>query len=206
MAVDLSTGPWWAGRRSILKIPFGYTEREYESDRLSYNLHVDPSYEYYFSQYLSFRGSYSYSKEEYYADSRSALDSQNHRFELTPSFYFSNRKHIFSATLGYEDHDADAERYSYGDPYFAVSYFGKFFSSTELFLKYHFIRRQYDGLPFFYNQKRDDTIHIYTAVLSQGFLKYFFAALSFNYIDNDSDLELYDYDKTVYAVSIGCRF
>jgi len=65
MAVDITTGPWWAGRRSILKVPFGHTEAEYGSDRLSHTLHIDPNYEYHFSQYFSLKGLYSYGNTAY---------------------------------------------------------------------------------------------------------------------------------------------
>jgi hypothetical protein len=47
---------------------------------------------------------------------------------------------------------------------------------------------------------------MYTAVISQGFRKYFFASFEVGYLDNNSNLALYDYDKTTYTVSIGCRF
>jgi len=210
LVVDVTTGPWLAGRRDILKIPFGYTQSEYGSDRLSYYFHVDPNYEHHFSQYFSLKGLYSFSNEIYNEDSRSDLDNKKHRYELEPSLYFDNRKHILSATAGYENHNAESDLYSYADPYFAFSYFARFPTNTELFLRYHWSQRNYkDKPPFLFNplnRFRDDKRNSITAVISQGFLKYFFASFSFYYIENDSNLELYDYDKTTYTLSVGCRF
>ena len=206
MAMDVTTGPWWAGRRDILKIPFGYTKLEYGRKRLSYVSHVDPNYEYHFNQYFSLKGLYSYSTANYYAGSNSALDSRKNRYELTPNIYLANRRHILSATAGYEDHNADADRFTYDGPYCALSYFAGLPTSTELFLRYQWTRRDYDAKPLLYDEYRKDKRHSFTAVLSQGFFKYFFASFSFNYTDNKSNCELYDFDKTTYTVSVGCRF
>jgi len=206
MATDVTTGPWWAGRRDILKIPFGYTEKEYGSDRLSRTSHVDPSYEYHFNQYFSLRGLYSYKDENYYANENSSLNNNDQRYELTPNIYLLNRRHILSATAGYEDCNADARRFSYDGPYYALSYFAGLPTSTELFLQYRWARKEYEGKPLFYDKYRKDKRHTFTAVLSQGFLKYFFASFAVNYTDNRSNCELYNFDRTTYTVSVGCRF
>jgi len=206
MTMDLTTGPWWADRRDILKIPFGYKEQEYGSNRLAYTFHVDPNYEYYFNQYFSLKGLYSYNYTDYYASENSVLNNDKHRFELTPNFYLLNRRHILSATAGYENCNADASRFSYDGPYYTFSYFAGFPTSTELFLQYQWFRREYNGKPTLYNDYRVDERRSFTAVLSQGFLKYFFASFAFGYTDNDSNCKLYTFDRTTYTASVGCRF
>lgn len=206
MATDITTGPWLAGRRDILKIPIGHTMLEYGRKRLSRVFHVDPNYEHHFNQYFSLKGLYSYSSAKYHASKNSDLDNRNHRVELTPNFYLLSRKHIFSATAGHENHNADVDRFTYDGPYYALSYFAGFQTGTEFFLRYQWTRRDYDGKPLLYNEDRKDKRQSYTAVLSQGFLKYFFASLAFTYTDNDSNCDLYTFDRTTYTVSVGCRF
>ena len=208
IAMDANTGPWWAGRSDILKAPFGYTKLEYGNKRLSYVCHVDPNYEHHFNQYFSLKGLYSYSTTHYYGSSRSDMDSKKNRYELTPNIYLANRKHIVSATAGYEDHNADHDRFTYDGPYCAISYFVGLPTSTELFLRYQWTQKNYDKdeTPLLYNKVREDMRHSFTAVLSQGFLRYFFASFSFNYTDNDSTCPLYDFDKRTYTVSTGCSF
>jgi hypothetical protein len=206
MALDVTTGPWWAGTRDILKIPFGYFYSDYESERLSEAFHLDPNYEYHLNPNFSLKGLYSYTNENYFADYREGLDNTNHRFELTPNVYLKNRKHTISATAGYENHNAKSGQYSYADPYLGFSYFLRCTPDTEIFLRYQYFRREFEEIPTLYNQFRTDKRHMYTAVISQGFRKYFFASFEFGYLDNNSNLALYDYDKTTYTVSIGCRF
>jgi len=206
MALDVNTGPWWTGTRDILKIPLGYFHSYYESERLSQAFHLDPSYEYHFNPKFSLKGLYSYTNENYFAGSRGDLDNDNHLFELTPTIYLKNRKHTISATTGYENHNAESGQYSYADPYLTFSYFLRCTPDTEIFLRYQYFRREFEEKPSLYNDFRIDKRHSYTAVISQGFRKYLFASFEFGYMDNSSNLELYDYDKTTYTISIGCRF
>ncbi|MBU2622340.1 MAG: DUF560 domain-containing protein [Proteobacteria bacterium] len=206
LSADISTGPWWVGRRDIIKVPAGYTEREYGSDRLSYMLHVDPEYEHHFNQYFSLKGLYSFSAENFYFTSRSGLDNNKSRYELTPTFYLDNRKHVFSLTAGYDDHDADDDRNTYDGPYCSLSYFTKFPTKTELFLQYQWAKKDFEDKPLLYNLYREDKRQGITAVLSQGFMKYFYASLAFTYTDNNSNAEIYDYERTSYTLSLGCRF
>ena len=207
MAMDVATGPWWAGRRDILKIPFGYTETEYGSDRLSHTYHVDPNYEYYFNQYFSLKGLYSYGDTAYYARENDRLGNNKHRYELTPNFYLENRKYILSATAGYEDCNADDLSQSYDASYYALSCFAGLPANIEFFLKYQWTRREYDdATPAGYDKYRLDKRDTFTAVLSNGFLEYYFASFAFNYTDNRSSCELYEFDRTTYTISVGCRF
>jgi len=207
MAVDITTGPWWVGRRAILKVPFGYTEAEYASDQLSHTYHMDPNYEYHFNQYFSLKGLYSYGDTAYYPRRNSGLNNIRHRFELTPSIYLADRKHILSATTGYENSNADADKDSYHGIYHALSYFTRFPTNTEFFLRYQWTRKKYDGkaLPG-YNWYRVDQRDGFIAVLSQEFLEYFFASFAFNYTDNNSNCELYDFDRITYTINVGCKF
>jgi hypothetical protein len=206
LSVDISTGPWWVGHRDIFKIPVGYTEREYGSDRLSYMLHVDPEYEHHFNQYFSLRGLYSYSAENFYFTSRSSLDNDRYRFELTPTFYLDNRRHVFSISAGYDNLDADGDRNTYDGPYCSLSYFTKFPTKTELFLQYQWAKKDFEDKPLLYDKYREDERQGVTAVLSQGFMKYYYASFAFTYTDNDSSTDIFDYERTSYTLSLGCRF
>jgi len=176
LAANIYTGPWWTNRDGIAKVPFNYTTTYYGSDRLSYLMSVDPSYEHFFSPLFSLRGAYTYKDERYFNESRAAdLDSISHIIELAPSFYFQNRRHILTARLGYDHHTAKSHTFSYYAPYAALSYFTRFPLRTELYLAYQWTQRDYaKAQPFPYaGQMRLDKRHYYTASISQPFLKYF---------------------------------
>jgi tetratricopeptide (TPR) repeat protein len=206
LSVDVNTGPWWVGRKDIIKIPVGYTEREYGSDRLSYTIHVDPEYEHHFCQYFSLKGLYSFGTENFYFTERSGLDNDRYRIEITPTFYFDNRRHIFAVTGGYDNLNADDDRNTYDGPYLSLSYFTRFPTKTELFLQYQWARKDFEDKPTLYNIYREDKRNSLTAVVSQGFMKYFYTSFAFTYTDNDSNADIFDYKRTTYTLSLGCRF
>ena len=204
--VDVNTGPWWAHQRGILKVPVGYSYLEYGSDRLSQIFHVSPSYEFRLSPDIGLKGSYGFSNTNYYAASNSDLDNTRQRIELLPTVYLKNRNHIFTATAAYETSDADSERFSYDGPILGVSYSTLLPFGTEVYLGYEWYRRDYDDKPLLYDVIREDEQNKILVELNQPFLDYFFAAFSFEYIDNDSNAALYKYDRKTYLINIGAIF
>lgn len=204
--VDVNTGPWWAHRRGILKVPVGYSYLEYGSDRLAQIFHVFPSYEFRLAPNISLKGSYSFSNTNYFATSNSDLDNTRQRLELLPIFHLINRNHIFTARAAYETSDADSERFSYDGPILGVSYSTRLPFGTGLYLGYEWYRRDYDDKPLLFDVVREDEQNRILVELNQPFLDYFFAAFSFEYTDNDSNAALYKYDRKTYLINIGARF
>jgi tetratricopeptide (TPR) repeat protein len=207
LLLDATTGPLWVGREDIVKIPFGISDQTYGSERLSHIFHIDPSYEHYFSPYFSLKAQHTFSKEVFYdSEKNGLLDNTTRRYELNPNIFLDNRRHILSFALGYEDLSAGARRYTYSAKYYTLSYFTRFPTKTDFFLKYQFADKDYKDAPLLYPDARRDRRHTYTAVLSQEIRKNFFASFAFNHIVNSSNAELYDFDKTTYTLSVGFYF
>jgi len=206
MSVNLRTGPWWVGKRDFLTLPVGYVYDEFGSDRLSNILSFDPTYEHYFCNYFSLKGLYSYRHRRYFADSNANLENINQRFELRPTFYLGQRRHIISILGGYDDRNAEVDRLSYDAPFIGASYFARWTPTTECYLRYAWTGKEYKDTPPDYTEIREDTMNEFTAVLSQYFYTNFFVSLSYNYLDNDSNAEIYSYDKSTYAIKLGYRF
>ena len=102
--------------------------------------------------------------------------------------------------------DADDDRNTYDGPYVSLSYFTRFPTKTEIFLQYQWAKKDFEDKPLLYNLYREDKRDGMTAVVSQGFLKYFYASFAFTYTDNDSNADIFDYERTTYTLSLGCRF
>ncbi len=203
---DLSTGPWWAGRQDILKVPFGYSYQEYGSEQLSGIFHIDPSYEHFFGSNFSLKGSFRYARERFNYTENESYDNDTRRYEISPSFYFGNRKHIISLSAAYEDSSANARQFSYDGQFYAISYFTRFPTQTEIFLRYQWSVKEYKEIPPLFDSYRYDRRNMVTAVINQNFYKNFFASFAINYIDNYSSAGLYDFSKETYTLSIGAYF
>jgi tetratricopeptide (TPR) repeat protein len=207
MSIDVNTGPWWVGKRDILKIPVGYHYDRYGNDELSYSFHIDPTFEHHFCRSFSLKGLYTFENTNYYADRNSYLDSDRHQYELRPTFYLSNRNHIISLMVGNDDRDAESNIYSYEAPFLGASYFARLFQNTEFYLQYIWTEREYDDVISVYgNIVREDERNSILAVLTQTYLKHWFASFSYAYTDNDSNVNLYSFDKEVYGIKLGYRF
>jgi hypothetical protein len=206
MNLDLNTGPWWVGKRDVLKVPIGYMYDEFGSDRLSHNFHVDPTYEHHFCSYFSLKGLYSFTQRNYFADKDANLDNKQHRYELRPNFFLGQRKHIISLIGGYKDRNAEVDRLSYDAPYCGASYYARLSPTTECYVHYIWSKKDYNDIPPDYTEIREDTVNDVIAVLTQYFLTNWFASFSYTYLDNDSNAEIYSYDKSTYALELGYRF
>ena len=183
--------------------------------KLSYIGHIDPNVEYFFGRYLSLKGTFGYSRETYAPkwsqdslswNDQNQFDNQTRRWEINPNIFLFNRQHILSFAGGYAVSDADARINSYDDHYYSVSYFMRFPTKTEVFLKFQRDYRDFKDRAPLYTDWRYDQKNIYTAVVSQNFLEHYFASLAFNYIHNDSNTDIYAFDKRTYTFSVGAYF
>jgi len=104
-----------------------------DGHQLSNITHIDPSLEYFFNKYLSLKGAFTYSTEVYTKDVNNGLDNQTRRLEVGPNIYLFNRQHILSITGGLESVEAHDDTNTYDNKYYAVSYFMRFSTRTEVF-------------------------------------------------------------------------
>ena len=99
-----------------------------------------------------------------------------------------------------------ARRYTYDGLNAGISYFKKFPWDMELFVRYRYTKRDYkDPAPLWFEDREDKRHNVYAAV-SQNVWKHVFVSLYYNWIDNDSNTEIYDFDKTIYGLSVGLKY
>ncbi|MDY6970913.1 MAG: tetratricopeptide repeat protein [Thermodesulfobacteriota bacterium] len=201
-----TSGPWWVWTSSVLKLPVAYARNSYEHDELFDTFDVSPSYEYFFTRNLSMRGMFSYSHDSYEPSDSHGENNINRIWEINPNFYFNNRNDIVSIYLTGENRNAKDDRYSYDGINVAVSYFRRFSHDTELFARYKYSDRDYKAPELLWTNDREEERNNLYIALSQEFLKHYFASIFFNWIDNDSNTALYDYDKIIYGLNVGFKF
>jgi hypothetical protein len=208
MSMDIFTGPWWTDKKNIFRMPVGYTYKNYGTDSLSDTFYINPGMEHFFCQYFSLSADYQFSSEAYddsaYTDA--GYDNDTHRFSGGPNFYLKNRKVILSGLVTYEDSDADKDVQSYEAYHTSLSLFTQFETGTDMFLLYKYSDKEYEAPAPIFNTKREDTRHTLVGMVVQNFMKRYFVSAELAYINNDSNFELYDFDKTTFTVSAGVKF
>ncbi|MEW6669297.1 MAG: porin family protein [Thermodesulfobacteriota bacterium] len=212
----VTTGLWWVGQQSVWKFPVGYAYNGYGHETLYDSYEFSPSYEYFFTPNFSLQGLFSYIRDDYVysavaADDKSGQDGVNRIVELNPNFYFNNRKDILSFYAGREDANTEDKVYTYDAYNWAVSYFKSFTLfdwDMEFYGRYKYTKKDYKEPALLWPanfDRRDKRQNIYL-VLSRNFSKNLFASISYNYINNHSNTELYDFEKYVYSFNVGFKF
>jgi hypothetical protein len=211
----LTSGSWWVGRNSILKIPLGYAQTTFEHDHLYDTWDLSPSYEYFFTNWFSVRGLLAYARDTYEPsappDDQSGQNNLNRIWEINPNLYLNNRQDILSFFYTGENLNAKEPRFSYDAANFALSYYKRFRLigwDMELYTRFKYTKRDYDTAALLWpaDQPREDDRYNFYIVLSRNFCKHFFASASYNWIRNESNTDLYDFTKQVWGLNAGIRF
>lgn len=205
-STDISTGPWWVFPRAIVKLPIGYRNTRYGNVDLSDTVHIDPSVEVFLSKTIGIQTLFTHAKESYSGTRYRGNDNSLSKFAIGPNFYLKDRKHILSGYFIYEDRDAEIESLSYNTTALELSYYTRLPTRTDLFFKIKSAEREYDDNPPLFSADRADRRNTFTAAVSQQFLKRYFVSLSYVYMDNDSNADLYSFTKNIITLDAGIVF
>lgn len=201
-----TTGPWWVGKRAVLKLPFGYSYSEYGHEHLFDTTHFTPTCEFHLTNRFSIKALFSYEDERYEPPEKEIYDSVRRLYELSPSFYFNNRRDIVTLAIGHENSNAREDRWSYEAMNYSVSYFKKIKTHTEFYARYKYTDREFDTKPLLYTQVREDSRHSFYVVISRNVMDRFFVSFHYSFLDNNSNAGLYEFDRQIYGVSAGVTF
>ena len=213
----VTTGPWWVTQRSIFKMPMGYAENLYEHDHLFDTWDVGPSYEYFILPWFSMKGTFVYARDTYEPndppplDNKTGQDNLKRTLELASNFYLNNRRDILTFAFSHDDVNAKETRFSYDAENWSVAYFKQFRMfdwEMELYGRYKYTMKQYETNALLWppGLHRKDRRHNLYLVLSRNIGKHYFASLSYNMILNESNTELYDFEKYIYGFNVGYKF
>ena len=204
--IRVTTGPWWVGRQGVLKIPVAYIHNIFSHDPLFDTVYVSPSYEHFFSKTFSVRGMFTYTSDSYDQASLQGQDNINRIWTFNPNIYLNNRTDLISVYITSENKDADQSRWSYDAIDIGVSYYGRFKKAWEFFASYKYFDRDYKGPAPLWPYNRQDSRQNFYMVLSRDIMKHLTASAFFNWIENNSNTDLYDFDKTIIGLNVGFKY
>lgn len=204
----LKGGPWWQGKKDLVRAPIGYMHKSYGGTSLSNSFLFRPDIEHFFTETLSLYGGYKLTVERYAPDDYKdgGYDNEDHRFSIGPNFYMNDRQYAISSRYEFRLHDADQDQPSYTDHGLSLAFMAAFKTNTELMLQYKWTDRSYDDNWGDANKDRDDSRHSVTAAVAQTFLDNYFVAAELIYVNNGSNYNLYEFDKTAFTISVGLNY
>ncbi len=208
--LDISSGPFWEDKQRRIKIPFGLTYKRYGRTSLSNTFNISPSAEYFpgTAKTIGLNGCYTIKIENYINQTfkDAGYDNISQALSIGPNIYLKNFPRIISLRMDLEHHGADEKKQSFLSIHFSTSLFSRFSTGTDLFLEYKYTDKNYITVSAFYDTIRNDARHTITFILNQVFFKHYFVATELMYIENQSNRELFEFNKKKFVFKGGVNF
>jgi hypothetical protein len=145
------------------------------------------------------------------AQDKSGQDALRRTWEANANFYLNDRKDVLSFFITWDDVNSRDRRFTYDAWNWAVSYFKpvKVLNwDLEFYTRFKYTKADYEtpALLWPVGHEREDEKYNFYFVVSKNFWKRCFASVSYNYLRNESNTDLYSFHKYIYGFSIGARF
>lgn len=147
----------------------------------------------------------------YWDDEESGRDGEEAEAGIDVTRYFRNRSLAVQIGAGWEEFDADEERFGYSAPEIHAGVIAEAWQDGLLYGRIGYRSYDFDGTePLFPGMSRDDDETRVALGFEQRFTRGTLEgwALQGNWIftDNDSDVPIYDYDRHVVNLGLAKRF
>jgi Tfp pilus assembly protein PilF len=157
-----------------------------------------PQITYRFSRALLGRAFYTYSANDYRQDLYDDRDGSTHEVFADTIYNLSGDKGFFQCGIGYEDNTASEDEYDYGRLNIKLAL--QYDMAWELVLKLigKFSNKTYKNEDPFENETRQDNHYEGSISLARKlFSDWLQIALEYHYIQNDSNMEDYEYTRQI---------
>ncbi|MBU0996143.1 MAG: DUF560 domain-containing protein [Proteobacteria bacterium] len=207
MEIELTTGPLLRSWPNAASIPIGFSYIQYGGTSLSTRFFISPEAEHFVSNSFSLKCRYTLSSEKYAESDYSDVgyDNISQMLDIGPKLYLDDKKHILTANFSLQYADADASMHSFEAYGGTVTYFTSFKTKTDLYAMYKYTRKDYDGPPINYTRKRHDNRDAFIIIIGQDIYSKFFVSAEIAYIHNDSNADLYDFEKITSTLTAGLK-
>ena len=206
-SLSLSSGPsWQKDKKTTFSVPFivNISKIRHINKYYSVSKGISPQIRYKYAPNLSFSTSLSLNHKDYY---KAPLKESNSYTFSPSSKYFINQSSwmSFGGYLGKED--SKTETSSNKSKGLNLGYFKAYSKKMNIFLSTSINNTDYDGIEVAYSKSREDTSKSLSGNFSY-FLDGIKSNLSFNvsYTKNNSNIEMYDYDRKQMGITLSRSF
>lgn len=151
-------------------------------------------------------------QRHYWEDSEEDRDGWYRSASVLATRYFSERRFALQAGAGYSDFDADADRFGHSGPDLTGGLLWQAWSSGLVFARISYRRYEFDGpesFPFEDQVRDDDELRYYLGFqhdFRAGTLRNWSLLGSWTHTDNDSNVQIYEYDRDMLNLGLSRRF
>ncbi len=204
--LSISNGVSWRSGKFVYSIPFIINTQKVGHGQKYYFIAkgLSPQMSYQIDKDFLFTGSLSLQNKRYHKnadkESNSVTLNTSFKYLLDDSSYVNT-----SLYLGKENSHTLIE--SNDSKGLSIEYFKALSSNLSLYTSASISTTDYEGVEVAYNKTREDTNKRLGLSLSYLFSDYKInSSLSFNYTNNSSNIEIYDYDRTQISLTFSKSF
>lgn len=203
--IDVQVGPMYVSGNFLFRIPLGYKSTWYGNDHLSDTTSLNPSIKYVVSDNFSWDFGLTLASEDF--DQARYQNTNNDLFRMTiaPSFAAGERARL-TVAVDYERRDATSAVFSYDGYGGSITLLNPVNDRTSVFASYRVAQKKYDAPPPLFTENRDDTRQTLTLALSHEYQNRVMTTLSWTYMLNSSNADLYDFDRNLLSLDVGYNF
>ncbi len=202
----LQSGPSWKMADFTISAPLTYGQRFLRDSRLYDYYGISPQVKYTVNRWFRVNGEFGYFKKDYADDEDDALDQYIRSYEIEPVFYYNRSWDYVSLSLTWEEDRADSARFS--DDSFRISFSTsrQFRGDIRAYFRYsHRFQNYKEPFPGWTSDREDDEDSLYLS-LTKEFSNGLFIDVNLYWANNDSNTDIFDYDRTVAGAGFGFRF
>lgn len=202
----IQSGPDWRKDRLSMAAPFTFGQRFYNDARL-YDLYgVSPQVTYRVNRSFRVKGRFGYFEKDYFDNEDDALDQFTRTYEIGPIVYYNKSWDYLSLSLGWEEDRAGSSRFSDDTLRVSLSASSHFREDIRGYFRYTHRFQDYKApFPGWHSEREDDEDSVYVSVIKE-FSNGMFIDVNLYWAHNDSNTDLFDYDRVICGAGVGFRF
>lgn len=188
------------------RLPIGYVDKTYAGKRLSHSVYIEPSFDYVITPALDWTVNLRYEKETFYEPIQRGQNNQTTSISLGPRAQFRPSWGIgfLTGQIHFMQNNTNIGYLGFREMGIGPSFFASIKPwAIDFFVNARYAKRQYNAPNLFLSpEKREDNRFQYTMLISKTLNKQFSVSASYSYSKTQSNLPLYDFDKSVFGINL----
>lgn len=201
--------PSWYAKQFTFSLPILYNYTWVDNDDFLGTVTVNPTVNVRAGTSQVFQGSVKLQDKNFFRTPVLA-DEDRDAFRVAPGvawyWFFMDNQGFLGGRYEYDYEDTDGRNWEYSGHRGNVSFQWPFTAELKGTVSAEYYAQDFENTHSIFNTKREDDSTTLSALLSYSFTKQLELQFRYTYVNHDSNLSLYEYDRNVYSTGVAYRF
>ena len=133
-------------------------------------------------------------------------DGINNLLGITQYLFLFENRGFFRISYFYDNDSTNGSNWDYDGYTILTGLRFPFLCKTTIDTDFQYYQQEYDNRDFIFNHSRRDEEYTYNFSIYRNIYKHCDATFMYTRIDNSSNIDFYDYDRTIYSLTLSVRF